>query len=254
MTKGYLGTALFLFTLCSLIFNPTAAQTAAAPAPAGPANITAVLEKAGQFTTLIRLMQSTQVASQINNQLNNSNSGMTIFAPTDNAFNSLPAGTLNSLSDQEKVSLIQFHIVQNYVTVSNFETVSNPLRTQAGNSDEGEFPLNVTSANNQVNISTGVVNATVDNTMYTDGKLAVYQVNKVLLPQSMFGVHAPAPAPAPAEPKKAKSKPTSDAPAAASTDDDTDTTSTSAARPKIDQSVIRVAVIGSLSLVAWWVL
>jgi uncharacterized surface protein with fasciclin (FAS1) repeats len=145
MTKGSL-TTLLLFPLLSLILNPTSAQTAAAPGPAGPPNITAILEKAGQYTTLIRILKSTQVSNQINNQLNNSNSGLTIFAPTDNAFNSLPAGTLNSLNDQEKVSLIQFHVVPDYMSTSNFQTVSNPLRTQAGNSDNGEFPLNVTSA------------------------------------------------------------------------------------------------------------
>ncbi|KAF3333608.1 fasciclin-like arabinogalactan protein 11 [Carex littledalei] len=248
MTKGYLATFL-LFSLLLLILNPTSAQTAAAPGPAGPPNITAILAKGGQYTTLLRLMKSTQVADQINNQLNNSNSGLTIFAPTDNAFNSLPAGTLNSLSDQEKVSLIQFHVIPNYLTVSNFETVSNPLRTQAGNSENGEYPLNVTAANNQVNVSTGVVNATVDNTVYSDGQLAVYQVNQVLLPLSIFGSHPPAPAPAPAAAKKDKSKPTSDAPA---TSDDTDTTSNYATRPTIDQPVMRVAFVGSLSLIAWW--
>lgn len=145
MTKGYL-TSLLIFSLLSFILNPSSAQTAAAPGPAGPPNITAILTKGGQYTTLLRLMTTTQVADQINNQLNNSNSGLTIFAPTDNAFNSLPAGTLNSLTDQEKVSLIQFHVIPNYMSVSQFQTVSNPLRTQAGNSDSGEYPLNVTSA------------------------------------------------------------------------------------------------------------
>jgi uncharacterized surface protein with fasciclin (FAS1) repeats len=250
MTKGYLATNL-LFSLLLLILNPASAQTAAAPGPAGPPNITAILTKGGQYTTLLRLMTSTQVANQINNQLNNSNSGLTIFAPTDNAFNSLPAGTLNSLTDQEKVSLIQFHVVPNFMSVTQFETVSNPLRTQAGNSENGEYPLNVTAANNQVNISTGVVNATVDNTIYSDGQLAVYQVNQVLLPLSIFGAHTPAPAPSPAEAKKEKSKPTSDAPA---TSDDTDTTTNAATRPAIDQSVMRVAFVGSLSLIAWWIL
>ncbi|KAJ3686701.1 hypothetical protein LUZ61_015865 [Rhynchospora tenuis] len=246
MTKGYLAT-LLIFPLISLILNLTSAQPASAPGPAGPTNITAILEKGGQFTTLIRLMKSTQVADQINNQLNNSNSGMTIFAPTDNAFNSLAAGTLNSLTDQEKVSLIQFHMIAKYLPTSEFATVSNPLTTQAGNSENGEFPLNVTAAGQQVNISTGVVNATVDNSLYSDGQLAVYQVNQVLLPQSIFGAHSPAAAPAPAEAKKDKSKPTSESPASS---DDVDTTSNSATGPAIDQAM-RVAFVGSFCLFAW---
>jgi hypothetical protein len=113
--------------------------------------------------------------------------------------------------------------------------------------------VGITMTDNQVNISTGVVNATVDNTIYSDGQLAVYQVNQVLLPLSIFGTNPPAAAPAPIEGKKEKSKPTSEAPAA-SDNTDTDTTSNSATIPGIDQSVMRVVFIGSLSLVAWWAL
>ncbi|PIN14053.1 hypothetical protein CDL12_13323 [Handroanthus impetiginosus] len=189
-------------TILLLHCAATLAQTPA-PAPPGPTNITQILEKAGQFTTLIRLLRTTQEADQINTQLNNSNQGLTIFAPPDNAFSSLPSGTLNSLSDQQKVALIQFHIIPNFLSMSQFQTVSNPLRTQAGDSANGAFPLNVTTSGNQVNVSTGVDDATVANTIYTDNQLAVYQVDKVLLPLSLFGS---APAPAPVAPKDMKKK------------------------------------------------
>ena len=183
-------------------FPATLAQSSQAPAPSGPTNITQILEKAGQYTILMRMMKSTQVADQINTQLNNSNQGLTVFAPTDNAFSSLKAGTLNSLTDEQKVQLIQFHIIPNFLSISQFQTVSNPLRTQAGNSNNGEFPLNVTTSGNQVNISTGIVDATVANTIYTDNSLAVYQVDKVLLPLDIFAAPSPAEAPAPAKSKK----------------------------------------------------
>ncbi|GFP83145.1 fasciclin-like arabinogalactan protein 11 [Phtheirospermum japonicum] len=195
---------LFLLLLIHSTTTITSGQSpAAAPGPAGPTNVTAILEKAGQFTTFIRLLQNTKVADQINTQLNNSNqgSGLTIFAPTDNAFSGLRPGMLNSFSDQQKVELIQFHVLPNALSASQFQTASNPLRTQAGGS-EGSFSLNVTtSGDNQVNITTGVTNATVANTVYTDSQLAVYQVDRVLLPLSFFAT--PSPAPAPAKPKKA---------------------------------------------------
>ncbi|KAF5750368.1 fasciclin-like AGP 11 [Tripterygium wilfordii] len=229
-----------LFTLF-LLCTTTLAQTPA-PAPAGPTNITAVLEKAGQFTTLTRLLKATQMADQINTQLNNSNQGLTIFAPTDNAFASLKSGTLNSLSDQQKVQLVQFHVLPNLYSTSQFQTVSNPLRTQAGNSGNGEFPLNVTtSGNNQVNISTGVNTATVANTIYTDSQLAVYQVDQVLLPLDIFGVQAPAPAPVTAAtdlPSKAPSK----------SSDTTDDTGTSGAMP-LNHNVV-AAISLSFALLA----
>ncbi|KAK4370547.1 hypothetical protein RND71_010022 [Anisodus tanguticus] len=61
----------------------------------------------------------------------------------------------------------------------------------------GDFPLNVTTSGNQVNVSTGIVDATVANTIYTDNELAVYQVDKVLQPLSIFASPAPATAPEP---------------------------------------------------------
>ncbi|KAF2312061.1 hypothetical protein GH714_027921 [Hevea brasiliensis] len=67
-----------------------------------------------------------------------------------------------------------------------FQTASNLLRTQASNSANGEFPLNVTTSENQANVTTGVDTATVANTIYTDGRLAIYQVDQILLPLELF--------------------------------------------------------------------
>ncbi|KAK9985492.1 hypothetical protein SO802_030443 [Lithocarpus litseifolius] len=192
----------FPFLLFLIFFLHCTKTSAQSPPPSGPTNITGILEKAGQYTTFIKLLKSTQEADQINSQANNSNQGLTIFAPTDSAFSSLKSGTLNSLTDQQKVQLVQFHILPSLYSISQFQTVSNPLRTQAGDSSNGQFPLNVTTSGNQVNITTGVVDATVANSVYSDSQLAVYQVDKVLLPLQLFK-KAVSPAPAPAEkPKK----------------------------------------------------
>ncbi|EOY33047.1 FASCICLIN-like arabinogalactan-protein 11 [Theobroma cacao] len=196
------------FLLLSFLRCPqTLAQAPAlapalAPAPPGPTNVTKILEKAGQFTLFIRLLKATAVANQLLGQLNNTNNGMTIFAPTDNAFSSLKSGTLNSLSDEQKVELVQFHIIPTYLSSTQFQTISNPLRTQAGDSADGKFPLNVTTSGNSVNITTGLTNTSVSGTIYTDGQLAVYQVDKVLQPLQIFDPRPPAPAPAPAKSKK----------------------------------------------------
>ncbi|PSR95179.1 Fasciclin-like arabinogalactan protein [Actinidia chinensis var. chinensis] len=194
----------FLFSLSLILLSlyqstTTTLAQAPPPGPSGPPNITKILEKAGQFVVFLRLMTTTQESSQINGQLNNSNDGMTVFAPSDSAFSSLQTGTLNSLSDAQK-----FHVIPSFYSVSMFQTVSNPVRTQAGDTKPGQFPLNVTTSGNQVNLTTGIVNTTVVNTIYTDNQLAVYQIDKVLLPLSIFGPHPPAPAPAPAAPKKKK--------------------------------------------------
>ena len=151
-------------------------------------------------------MKATTTDAQITHQLNETNNGITIFAPSDNAFTSLSSGTLNGLNDQQKVALIQFHVIPSYIPLSQFQTVSNPLRTNAGDNSRYKYPLNVISySTSSVNISTGITNSSVTGTVYTDGQLAIYQVDKVLLPYDLFGVKPPAPAPAPSKPNK-KSK------------------------------------------------
>ncbi|EEF29778.1 fasciclin-like arabinogalactan protein 12 [Ricinus communis] len=202
--------AKILFSFSVLLFfllhcSTTLAQgPAAAPAPPGPTNVTKILEKAGQFTVFIRLMKSTQEDVTLNGQLNNTNNGITIFAPSDSAFQSLKSGTLNSINDQGKAELVQFHVIPTYLTTSQFQTVSNPLTTQAGSGDR--FQLNVTTSGNSVNITTGLTNTSVSGTIYTDGQLAVYQVDKVLQPIDIFTPKPPAPAPAPETAKKKKAK------------------------------------------------
>lgn len=232
--------------------TPATPATPAAPAPvaASSSNITGVLAKGGQFTTFIRLLKSTGVASQIDNQVSNGGNGITVFAPTDNAFQSLPSGTLNSLSDQDKNALVQYHVVSTAIPMSQFDTVSNPLRTQAGSASPGEYPLNVTSEGQQVNITTGVVNATVANSLYSEDKLVVYQVDKVLLPQKLFGT-AEAPAPAPLAPAKKKGKTPATVADSPEAEASPDATTASLAPPRLTTGGGLLAAALALAGV-WW--
>ena len=130
----------------------------------------------------IRLLKTTQVINRINAQLINSKTGgLTILAPDDGAFAALQVGFLNSLDDIQKIELLQFHVLPNYVSSSNFDSLSNPVTTMAG-VNPARLPLNVTAYGNSVNISTGVVNAILTGIVYTDSQLAIYHVDKVLLP------------------------------------------------------------------------
>ncbi|KAK4607008.1 hypothetical protein RGQ29_001000 [Quercus rubra] len=222
--------------------TPPVVQPAKAPAPVqsakvpptkkGVPDVTKILGKAGGFSVFIRLLKSTGVSDQLYGQLNNSKNGFTIFAPTDAAFSSLKAGTINSLSDLQKTQLVQFHILNTVVTLSNFQTLSNPVPTEAG--DAGEFPLTVTTAGNQVNISTVLVNTTLGGTVYSDNQLDIYQVDQVLLPLDIFNPKpkhkAPASAPTLSKPKSLDN--------GADADADADTPSVAA---KVDES-------GALSL------
>ncbi|KAF5184038.1 Fasciclin-like arabinogalactan protein [Thalictrum thalictroides] len=208
----------FLFSLTSQVY----AQGAPAPAPKGPANLTGILDKAGQFTTLIRLLTSTQISNQIKNQLNSSDQGLTVLAPTDNAFNNLKAGTLNDLNTQEQVELILYHVLPKFYSVADLLSVSNPVRTQATGQDGGQFGLNFTSSANQVNVSSGIVTTQLNNALSKDFPLAVYQVDKVLLPLDIFGPKPPKSSPSPSSPGDDKPKKAPAATSGPSASKDTD--------------------------------
>ncbi|GMN24687.1 hypothetical protein TIFTF001_000662 [Ficus carica] len=185
-----------------------------APKPP-PQNVTEILDKAGGFSVFIRLLKNTDVVNQIENQLNSSNS-LTILAPTNGGFSSLKGGILNSLTPEQKVQLLQFHILPSFVSLQNFETITNPVRTQASNSVD--YPMNITTEGSFVNISTGIVNATISGTVYGDNQLAIYRVDSVLLPMGIFApkVDSPTPSPAPAPAPIVPLKPKKEAPATAS--------------------------------------
>ncbi|XP_058735818.1 fasciclin-like arabinogalactan protein 11 [Vicia villosa] len=180
---------------------PTTPTGAPSPLiPKGPTiDIISILQKAKRFSVLIRLLKTTQLINQLNSQLVSSSGsgGLTIFAPEDSDFSKLKAGFLNSLSDRQKVELLQFHTLASFISISNFDTLTNPVQTQAG--DDARLQLNVTTyGGNQVSMATGAVNASVTGTVYTDSKLAIYQVDKVLLPLDLvLPAKAPALAPAP---------------------------------------------------------
>jgi len=78
-------------------------------------------------------MKTTQSINQLNSQLLTIKSGgLTILAPDDSAFSGLKAGFLNSLSDGQKLELLQFHVISDYVSSSKFDTLTNHVRTLAG--------------------------------------------------------------------------------------------------------------------------
>ncbi|KAG5221738.1 fasciclin arabinogalactan protein [Salix suchowensis] len=181
--------SLYLLILFINLTKTTAQSPAPAPAPPGPTNVIKILKKAGHFKNFIRLLKSTQLDSNLNSQLGNTNNGLTIFAPSDTAFSVLKTGTLPSLTDQEKLELMQFHIVPMFISSSQFETVSSPLKTHAGSGAR-------THQHHYFD------------TVYMDTNLAIYQVDKVLLPLDIF---TPKPAPAPAPELKAESESPDDA-------------------------------------------
>ncbi|KAF2321775.1 hypothetical protein GH714_002676 [Hevea brasiliensis] len=202
------------------------------PPPPGPVDVIQILLKAGHFTAFVRLIKATHVDTQLTSQLNSSTDGITIFAPTDAAFSNLRAGALGSLNDREKVAIYEIDkvLLPKYL----FPPAAAPAPAKPAESPE--IPKDVSGAlalfciimgsgtwsclsycNNVLFVTPrrgGGVSAqrdykwefseykyrthhtTISDTVYTDDHLAIYKVDRVLLPLDIFTPKPPAPAPA----------------------------------------------------------
>lgn len=99
-----------------VVASPTPAPSASPGVPAKE-NILSALKSAGKYTSFLKALEASGLASTL------SQAGpYTVFAPADDAFAKLPAGTLDSLLKPENkiklVALINYHIAPGKVTVA----------------------------------------------------------------------------------------------------------------------------------------
>ncbi|XVE72496.1 hypothetical protein DITRI_Ditri11bG0043900 [Diplodiscus trichospermus] len=179
---------------------PAAISSTPTPAPA-PApeyvNLTYLLSVAGPFHTFLDYLESTKLIDTFQNQANNTEQGITIFVPKDNAFKALKKPSLSNLTDDQLKSLILFHALPKYYALANFNDLSakGPVSTLAG----GQYSLNFTDDSGTVHLDSGWSKTKVTSAVHSTDPVAIYQVDKVLLPEAIFGTDIPpTPAPAPA--------------------------------------------------------
>ncbi|KAK4486967.1 hypothetical protein RD792_006282 [Penstemon davidsonii] len=103
--------------------------------------------------------------------------------------------SVNSLTLQQHVQLVLYHITPKYYSLDNFKWVSNPVRTQASGQDGAVWGLYFsTGKGDKVIVSTGIVDVPIYKIAVwrdLDFPLAVYQVGKVLLPREFSEARAP---------------------------------------------------------------
>lgn len=169
-----------------------------APAPAPPyVNLTDLLSVAGPFHTFLDYLVSTKVIETFQHQANDTEEGITIFVPKDDAFKSLKKPSLSNLTEDQLKSLLLFHALPHYYSLADFKNLSqlSPVSTFAG----GQYTLNFSDVSGTVHIGSGWTNTKVSSSVHSTDPVAVYQVDKVLLPEAIFGTDIPpTPAPAPA--------------------------------------------------------
>uniref|UniRef100_A0A1D1Y6H7 Fasciclin-like arabinogalactan protein 7 n=1 Tax=Anthurium amnicola TaxID=1678845 RepID=A0A1D1Y6H7_9ARAE len=218
-----LSTVLMACTVLLLV-APAAAQTStgalppspspsAAPAPAPHwVNLTELLTVAGPFSTFLRYAERTDAIATFQNQANDTHQGVTIFVPTDDAFATLKAPSLANLTQDQLRSLLLAHAFPKFYSLAEFRNLSqrNPVATSAG----GGYTLNVSDASGLVRVDSGWANPRISSSVYATDPVAVYEVQRVLLPVAIFGAAPPPPPPAPA-PAPEAAKPSDLAPAEA---------------------------------------
>ncbi|CAL0307312.1 unnamed protein product [Lupinus luteus] len=189
-----------LLLLSSSAFAKTASPPSLSPTPApAPApdfvNLTELLTVAGPFHTFLNYLESTKVIETFQNQANNTEEGITILVPKDSAFSSLKKPSLSKLTDDQIKQVILFHALPHYYSLADFKNLSETGSTPtfAG----GDYTLNFTDDSGSVHISSGWSITKVTSAVHSTDPVAIYQVDKVLLPEAIFGTDIP-PAPAPA--------------------------------------------------------
>ena len=120
------------FTVTSVLAALLIAGTAMAAPSAGapPKNIVQTARQAGSFTTLIAALKATDLVGTLSGQ-----GPFTVFAPTDEAFAKLPAGTVEALLKDPAAlkQILLYHVVAGEVPAS--QVVASPsLPTLQGGS------------------------------------------------------------------------------------------------------------------------
>ncbi|KAK3036331.1 hypothetical protein RJ639_031738 [Escallonia herrerae] len=164
-----------------------------APAPsASDVNITAALEKSG-CKTFVQLITSSGVLKVYESAVSK---GLTLFAPSDEAFKAKGVPDLGKLTNAELVSLLQYHALASYTPFGTLKTTKAPITTLATNG-AGKYDLKVKTAGDSVTLDTGVDSSRVASTVVDATPLCIFTVDNVLLPADLFG-KSPSPAPGPA--------------------------------------------------------
>eukprot|EP00252_Welwitschia_mirabilis_P011104 TRINITY_DN2496_c0_g1_i3.p1 TRINITY_DN2496_c0_g1~~TRINITY_DN2496_c0_g1_i3.p1 ORF type:complete len:404 (+),score=-12.83 TRINITY_DN2496_c0_g1_i3:134-1345(+) len=178
------------------VSQPIQTSFAEAPAPSpSELNISSILSKGG-CKIFAGLLASKGVLKTYQDAIEG---GLTIFAPTDEAFSGREMKVVSKLSSDDAVSLLEYHAVPVYTPLGTLKISHKALSTMA-TERSGSFAIKVSSAGNAVTLSSGISRASITGSLLDDQPLAVFTINKVLKPKELFSLPpSPAPAPAPVE-------------------------------------------------------
>ncbi|OYW93467.1 MAG: hypothetical protein B7Z13_07205 [Caulobacterales bacterium 32-67-6] len=156
-----------------------AARTGGQVTPAG--DIVETVKAAGQFTTLVKALEATNLVELLKTTPN-----LTVFAPTDAAFAALPAGQLDRLMAEENRAelqkLLTYHVINARLDGEKIDNSRGPVPTVAGETVQVDGVEEIWMIG-QARITQADINA--DNGV-------IHVVDKVLMTSDMPAAAAPA--------------------------------------------------------------
>ena len=149
---------------------------------AGPSafNLTTILAKQGckSFADLL-----TATGADTTFQAN-IEAGLTVFCPTDAVLKGFMPRYRN-LTAAQKVSLLLYHGLATYNSVQMFKQNNGVINTLASDRTH-KYDLTIQTDGEAITLETTVVTAKVTGTILDQEPLAVYKVNKVMLPPELY--------------------------------------------------------------------
>ena len=166
--------ALALLGACSKDATPET-TTAAKEAPTqqvGEPNIVTVAATAGDFNTLVAAIKAAGLVETLQGD-----GPFTVFAPTDEAFAKLPAGTVDSLllpeNKAQLAAILTYHVVPGRVLAADV------VKLSSADTVEGQ-PLSISVDDTGVHVNDANVTAT--DVMASNG--VIHVIDSVLIPAS----------------------------------------------------------------------
>lgn len=161
-----------MFNLKAIV-AAAAFAVAAVPTTVRAADIVDTAVSAGSFTTLVAAVQAAGLVDTLKGP-----GPFTVFAPTDDAFAKLPAGTVEDLLKPENLSQLQailtYHVVPGKVMSSDLAGKETTAATVQG----GEVKINATGSAVMVN------DATVTQADIEASNGVIHVIDTVLMPGS----------------------------------------------------------------------
>lgn len=179
---------LTIFAVDGLLLPPNLDLTAAENRPPPGLNITRVLFDAHNFNVFASMLAASGVAGEF--ESDEAGAGITVFVPTDVAFaNSSATERLQSLPAEQKAVVLKYHVLHSYYPLGSLESIVNPVQPTVATEDSGagRFTLNISKVNGLVAIGTGIVQASITQTVFDQNPVAIFGVSRVLLPKEIFG-------------------------------------------------------------------